>query len=228
MGAPTPPFVVLSEEDAGVDMTDPVAKEKCIKGFMEAVAKMKTNAKGLLKSIHGGGGKGTAHLDDPSNPAQVRASVEKVLVEMNRSDGIYFEQKVNTKGDGRFYQLELEVDGETCADGGRFVWFNSKLQKVVEIGMHDDLIPLFMPKDLYQKSRQWAVDIARKGGNNTRATMEGLVFQNEKGEFELQFIECNRRPQVENEALAFWVPEGSLAGIFLGRVFGAGGGPGGV
>eukprot|EP00415_Alexandrium_ostenfeldii_P003840 UN3840 len=32
--------------------------------------------------------------------------------------------------------------------------------------------------------------------------MEALVFKNEKGEFEVQFIECNRRPQVENEALA--------------------------
>merc|ERR1719277_2602706 len=157
---------------------------------------------GLIKSIHGGGGKGNAHLDNPSDPEEVRAAVTKVLVEMGRSDGIYFEQKVNTKGDGRFYQLELEVDGTECAHGGRFVWFNSRLQKVVEIGLSDDLVPLFMPADLYEKSRIWARDIARKGNNNTRATMEGLVFENAKGEFELQFIECNRRPQVENEALA--------------------------
>ena len=73
---------------------------------------------------------GTAHLDDPSDPEQVRAAVEKVLNEMNRSDGIYFEEKVNTDGDGRFFQLELEVDGDTVAHGGRFVWFNSRLQKV--------------------------------------------------------------------------------------------------
>ncbi|CAK0839203.1 unnamed protein product, partial [Prorocentrum cordatum] len=131
----------------------------------------------------------------------VRAAVTKVLTEMGRSDGIYFEQKVNTKGDGRFYQLELEVDGSECAQGGRFVWFNSRLQKVVEIGLSDDKIGMFMPPDLYQKSREWASAIAREGGNNTRATMEGLVFKNEKGEFEMQFIECNRRPQVENEAL---------------------------
>lgn len=31
---------------------------------------------------------------------------------MNRSDGIYFERKVNQKGDGRFYQLEIEVSCE--------------------------------------------------------------------------------------------------------------------
>eukprot|EP00928_Gymnodinium_smaydae_P075083 TRINITY_DN580_c0_g3_i2.p1 TRINITY_DN580_c0_g3~~TRINITY_DN580_c0_g3_i2.p1 ORF type:complete len:1332 (+),score=271.44 TRINITY_DN580_c0_g3_i2:485-3997(+) len=202
VGAPTPPFVVLSEEGTSTDLTDPQAKEALVQEFMSAVAKMGTSEPGLIKSIHGGGGKGTAHLDNPSDPALVRASVEKVLNEMNRSDGIYFEQKVNTKGDGRFYQLELEVDGDTVAHGGRFVWFNSRLQKVVEIGLSDDLIPLFMPTDLYKKSREWAAAVAKKANNNTRATMESLVFVNERGEHELQHIECNRRPQVENEALA--------------------------
>merc|ERR1719361_2352634 len=139
---------------------------------------------------------------NPMDPELARASVQQVLNEMNRSDGIYFEMKVNQKGDGRFYQLELEVDGDVVADGGRFVWFNSRLQKVVEIGLSDEHVPLFMPPDLYAKSRQWAAEVAREANNNTRATMEGLVFKNEKGEFELQFIECNRRPQVENEALA--------------------------
>ena len=38
-------------------------------------------------------------------------------------------------------------------------------------------------------------DIAREAGNNTRATVEGLVFTDENGNCELQFIECNRRPQ---------------------------------
>merc|ERR1719456_1800153 len=106
------------------------------------------------------------------------------------------------KGDGRFFQLELEVDGDVVADGGRFVWFNSRFQKVVEIGLSDEHIGLFIPSDLYQKARVWAVDIARAANNNTRATMEGLVFKNPDGSTELQFIECNRRPQVENEALA--------------------------
>ena len=51
---------------------------------------------------------------------------------------------MNTKGDGRFFQIELEVDGDTVADGGRFVWFNSALQKVVEIGLNDEKITMFM------------------------------------------------------------------------------------
>merc|ERR1719443_2005451 len=123
---------------------------------------------GLIKSIHGGGGKGTAHLTNPSDKEEIIAIVQKVLNEMNRSDGIYFEQKVNQKGDGRFYQLELEVDGDTVADGGRFVWFNSRLQKVVEIGLSDEHIGLFMPKDLYQKSREWSAAVAKAANNNTR------------------------------------------------------------
>merc|ERR1719456_1675014 len=106
------------------------------------------------------------------------------------------------KGDGRFFQLELEVDGDVVADGGRFVWFNSRLQKVVEIGLSDELIDLFMPQDLYQKARGWSAEIAKQANNNTRATMEALVFRNPDGSHEMSFIECNRRPQVENEALA--------------------------
>jgi biotin carboxylase len=202
VGAPTPPFIVLADDGPSANLRDPTVKQAIVDKYCGMVVNMKSRKPGLIKSIHGGGGKGTAHLDDPSDPEQVRAAVEKVLNEMNRSDGIYFEEKVNTDGDGRFFQLELEVDGDTVAHGGRFVWFNSRLQKVVEIGLSDEYVTKFMPEDLYQKSRKWAELIAQKGDNNTRATMEALVFQNGKGEWEVQFIECNRRPQVENEALA--------------------------
>ena len=76
----------------------------------------------------------------------MEASVLQVLNEMKRPDGIYFEQKVNifksdgTPSDGQFFQLELECDGESVANGGRFVWFNSRLQKVVEIGLSDEYL----------------------------------------------------------------------------------------
>ena len=72
--------------------------------YAAAIESMNTSNPGLIKSIHGGGGKGTAHLDDPSDKEQVLAAIDKVFNEMNRSDGIYFEQKVNTKGDGRFFK----------------------------------------------------------------------------------------------------------------------------
>ena len=38
--------------------------------------------------------------------------------------------------------------------------------------------------------------------NDTRATMEALVFKGVDGKSVMSFIECNRRPQVENETLA--------------------------
>jgi biotin carboxylase/biotin carboxyl carrier protein len=202
VGAPTPPFRVLTEEDYPREIDTDDARDAAMKLMMDGVAAMNTSEPGLIKSIHGGGGKGTAKLFRPDDEEEVRAACEKVLNEMNRADGIYFEQMVNQKGDGRFFQLELEVDGDVCAHGGRFVWFNSRLQKVVEIGFSDTQVTRFMPRKLYEKSRQWASDIAREAGNNTRATVEGLVFTDESGNCELQFIECNRRPQVENEALA--------------------------
>mmetsp|Transcript_53138 Transcript_53138/g.124477 ORF Transcript_53138/g.124477 Transcript_53138/m.124477 type:complete len:1295 (-) Transcript_53138:103-3987(-) len=203
VSAPTPDYRVITEEGEKIDLQDATKREALVQRFIDVLVKdVNDPSPGLIKSIHGGGGKGTAHLTNPTDPDEVRASVEKVLNEMNRSDGIYFEKKVNQKGDGRFFQLELEVDGDVVADGGRFVWFNSRLQKVVEIGLSDEHVPLFMPPDLYAKSRAWASEIARAAKNNTRATMEGLVFTNEHGEHELSFIECNRRPQVENEALA--------------------------
>eukprot|EP00457_Paulinella_chromatophora_P000524 gb/GEZN01000524.1/.p1 GENE.gb/GEZN01000524.1/~~gb/GEZN01000524.1/.p1 ORF type:complete len:1311 (-),score=232.99 gb/GEZN01000524.1/:105-4037(-) len=203
VGAPTPAFCVISEEDCQrVNLQNAAARAAFVEMATDKVLGMKTNRPGLIKSIHGGGGKGTAHLNDPSDKTQVQAAINKVLNEMNRVDGIYFEQKVNQDGDGRFFQLELEVDGDVVSHGGRFVWFNSRLQKVVEIGLSDDLVTKFMPLKLYQQAREWSSAIAKKAGNNTRATMEALVFKNKSGETEMSFIECNRRPQVENEALA--------------------------
>jgi len=202
IGAPTPAFKVLSEEGDSAVLGDPAVRAQVVAEYAAAIESMNTSNPGLIKSIHGGGGKGTAHLDDPSDKEQVLAAIDKVFNEMNRSDGIYFEQKVNTKGDGRFFQLELEVDGDKVANGGRFVWFNSRLQKVVEIGLSDKLVPMFMDKAQYEQARVWSQQIAAAAGNNTRATMEALVFTDENGDPKIEFIECNRRPQVENEALA--------------------------
>ena len=52
------------------------------------------------------------------------------------------------------------------------------------------------------KAREWSAQVAREANNNTRATMEALVFEETPGKHEIMFIECNRRPQVENEALS--------------------------
>ena len=69
-----------------------------MKEFISKVLAMNFTEKGLIKSIHGGGGKGTAHLHHPDQEEEVRRAVEKVVTEMNRTDGIYFEQRVPPKG----------------------------------------------------------------------------------------------------------------------------------
>ncbi|CAD7974592.1 unnamed protein product [Amoebophrya sp. A120] len=217
VGAPTPPFTILSGQDFVANIADEASKKALIEKFVGQILEMNTAVPGLVKSIHGGGGKGSAQVANPRSPDQVRAAVSQVLNEMKRADGVYFEEKVNHDGDGRFYQLELELDGTTVANGGRFVWFNKRLQKVVEIGLTDqylkdlseahdsgygDDLPYFIPWKLYSQARQWAASIAAEAGNNTRATLEGLVWRDKEKKFHFAFIECNRRPQVENEALA--------------------------
>eukprot|EP00392_Amoebophrya_sp_AT5.2_P018869 g19518.t1 len=239
VGAPTPPFTVLSGQDFVANVADEGAKRKLIQDFTKLVLDMNSAKPGLVKSIHGGGGKGSAQVGNPRSPEQVQAAVSQVLNEMKRADGLYmnqsrhaewplalnllatlsmgtwplafyffylkinFEEKVNNDGDGRFFQLELELDGTTVANGGRFVWFNKRLQKVVEIGLTDQYLkdlsmemdqvvgpailsdahdsgygedlPYFIPWTLYSKARKWAADIAADAGNNTRATLEALV-----------------------------------------------------
>ncbi len=66
---------------------------------------------------------------------------------------------------------------------------------MVEIGLSDDLIHQFMDPAQYQQAREWSAQIAREAGNNTRATMEALVFKDAEGVNSIEFIECNRRPQ---------------------------------
>ena len=44
--------------------------------------------------------------------------------------------------------------------------------------------------------------IAEYSNNNTRGTIEALIYKN-GSEWDYTFIEMNRRPQVENEALAY-------------------------
>lgn len=61
---------------------------------------------------------GTAPLNNPNDAASCEQAVAQVLNEMKRADGIYFESKVNTEGDGSFFQLELEVDGTEVANYG--------------------------------------------------------------------------------------------------------------
>lgn len=122
----------------------------------------------------------------------------------------------------------LEVDGDRVANGGRFVWFNSRLQKVVEIGLSDRLVPMFMDETQYQQvsavciitgpdvvsrpgsglhrlRRRLAITPALLWKHSVRALAHSClsadwigssVFTDENGKPQIEFIECNRRPQV--------------------------------
>ena len=60
-----------------------------------------------------------------------------------------------------------------------------------------------MPQELIQKIKMDAKNIATISKNNTRGTIEALIYKTNSGEWAYTFIEMNRRPQVENEALAY-------------------------
>jgi hypothetical protein len=53
IGAPTPPFCVLSQEGPTEDLSDAATKEAVVNDYMAAIAGMNTNHPGLIKSIHG-------------------------------------------------------------------------------------------------------------------------------------------------------------------------------
>ena len=156
----------------------------------------------MVKSIHGGGGVGTKSFDDARDISDVRSALERVVSETKSSDGIYIEQKVNVQGG--FFQLEIELDGTEVAHGTRVVWFNADNAKVLEIGCQDQHVETFgIPLDLIQDVKEKAKRIGVHSKNNTRGTIEALIYKDATGHWKSTFIEMNRRPQVENEALAY-------------------------
>ena len=55
VGAPTPPFRVLADEDFTVNLANPDVKKRTVKEFRDSVLAMNLSEPGLIKSIHGGG-----------------------------------------------------------------------------------------------------------------------------------------------------------------------------
>jgi hypothetical protein len=53
IGAPTPPFCVLSQEGATKDLSDDAVREGVVNEYMAAIAAMNSSQPGLIKSIHG-------------------------------------------------------------------------------------------------------------------------------------------------------------------------------
>ena len=189
VGAPTPEWFKLPNAE-NIDDSLRLISEKCTSGSW------------MIKSIFGGGGVGTKSFSDVKNISDVKSALKRVIGETKSAEGIYLEKKVDVKGG--FYQGEFEVDGNQVAHGTRIVWFNANNAKVLEIGCQDEYIDqLGMPIELIQKIKDDSKKIAEISKNNTRGTIEALIYKTDLGEWAYTFIEMNRRPQVENEALAY-------------------------
>ena len=189
VGAPTPAWFQLPI-DGNIDAAVANIQSSCDPGGW------------MIKSIYGGGGVGTKSINDPNNTDEVRSALDKVISETKAVDGIYLEKKIEAS-DG-FYQVEIEVDGHHVSHGTRIVWFNADHAKVLEIGCQDQYVEQFgIPRELIAMVKNDVKNIALASKNNTRATAEALIFRNKHGDWQHSFIEMNRRPQVENEALAY-------------------------
>ena len=188
VGASTPEWFELKNADSDTAVND--IHSQC-----------KSGGSWMIKSIYGGGGVGTKSFEDANSTDQIKTALNQVIGETKTAEGIYIEKKIDVKGG--FFQLEIEVDGTTVAHGTRVVWFNASNAKVVEIGCQDEHVKQFgIPLDLIQNVKAKAKAIAEYSNNNTRGTIEALIYKN-GSEWDYTFIEMNRRPQVENEALAY-------------------------
>ena len=157
----------------------------------------------FLKSSYGGGGRGTVKVKDPSNRAEVRAAMVKVITDTHAGDAIYAEAALDLQ-DCSIFQLELEVDGTEVEPGGRLVWFNPANQKVLEIGLSDALMEGIISAELYQKCVQDTKKLAEAAKYDSKGTHEYLLTRNNTtNEWGAFGSEWNGRIQVEHQALSY-------------------------
>jgi biotin carboxylase len=156
----------------------------------------------FVKSSFGGGGRGTIKVKNPTDMIELRAALRQVIADTGRSDGIYLEEAVDL-ADNTLFQLELEIDGNQVAPGGRLVWFNPMNQKVLEIGLSDAEMIAFLGQKVYESCRADTAKLAQTCGYDSRGTNEILLARhNSSGAWQFWHSELNCRCQVENEALA--------------------------
>ncbi len=155
----------------------------------------------FLKSSYGGGGRGTIRIaaEDCSNDAVLSAKLKKVITDTCRTE-LYVEKALDLKG-ATMYQLELETDGDRVVKGGRLVWFNNNNQKILEIGLSDEEMLKFVPKEVYDQCRAETEEIAKTAGYNNRGTNE-ILLTKKSSSWDYWHSEFNCRIQVEHEALA--------------------------
>ena len=158
----------------------------------------------FVKSIHGGGGRGTVKVANVSREGAtdpVLSAIRRCMMETGRTDGIYAEVALDLAG-ASLYQLEMEVDGGMVVDGGRLVYFNSRNQKMIELGFSEEELVKFLPADVYKQCMHSTKKIAEFSKYEGRGTNEILIAKMANGQWKIYCSEFNKRIQVEHKALS--------------------------
>lgn len=154
----------------------------------------------FIKSEYGGGGRGTAKAQPDKD--SILSAIRKVVTETKKVQGIYAEAALDLAG-ASLYQLEMEVDAGNVVDGGRFVYFNRRNQKMIELGFSEQEIINYLPKDVFAECVRATEIIGRESKYDGRGTNELLIAKQADGQWKLYCSEFNKRVQVEHKALSY-------------------------
>ncbi len=155
----------------------------------------------FVKHNEGGGGRGTKKVSEMTfdNALEaIRKIVHDTGVNLN---GVYAELALDLDG-AHLFQIEIDCDASSMAQGARLVWFNKENQKVLEVGFTDTAILEMLPKDIYDGCRAASKAIFDASGYDSRGTNEMLIIKDRNGHWHYKLLELNKRIQVENEALS--------------------------
>ena len=155
----------------------------------------------FVKHNEGGGGRGTKKVSEMTFDNALEA-IRKIVNETGGNlHGMYAEQALDLDG-ALMFQIEIECDASSMAQGGRLVWFNKENQKVLEVGFTDTAILEMIPKDVYEGCRAASKAIFDASGYDSRGTNEILIIKDKNDNWSFKLLELNKRIQVENEALS--------------------------
>lgn len=201
IGLPTADFIVVENPKNETD------KEKILQEMAKNLVDLYGKTPELsgrpvfVKHNEGGGGRGTKKVSVMTYEDALQA-IRKVVNETGGNfEGVYVELALDFDG-ALLFQLEIEGDANSLAEGGRLVWFNKENQKVLEIGFTDQEIIKLIPQHIYEQCREASKVIFTETGYNNRGTNEILIIKDKHHNWSFKLLELNKRIQVEHEALS--------------------------
>ena len=200
-GLPTADFIEVNAPETSIN------KEESFKQMAEQLVELYHNTPVLsgkpvfVKHNEGGGGRGTKKVAEMTFDNALEA-IRKIVNETGGNlNGVYAEQALDLDG-AQMFQIEIECDATSMAQGGRLVWFNKENQKVLEVGFTDEAILEMLPQEIYNGCRAASKAIFDASGYDSRGTNEILIIKDKHGNWSFKLLELNKRIQVENEALS--------------------------